>query len=173
MFAKTLEWGEAGESLIARWLRSRGNVVLPIYEKILDTGKGPRLFLPDKTLIAPDLFTYKTKDAYWVEAKRKTAFSWHRKTQRWVTGIDIHHYSHYCQVDDFGPFPVWLLFLQEGGKAKDSPDNSPAGLFGNKISKLKNLENHRHQNWGKGGMVYWSVDSLLLMETIDNIKRLS
>jgi hypothetical protein len=172
MFAKTLEWGEAGESLIAKWLRSRGNTVLPVYEKILDNGKGPRLFLPEKVLIAPDLFVYKTKDAYWVEAKRKTAFSWHRISQQWVTGIDLHHYSHYCELDEQSPFPVWLLFLQEGGGAKDSPQNSPAGLFGSKLSYLRQNENHRHTNHGKGGMVYWSINSLKLLETYKNIQGL-
>jgi hypothetical protein len=172
MFADSLEWGEAGESLIARWLRSRGATVLPIYEKILDTGKGQRLFLPDKTLVAPDLLVFKTANACWVEAKRKTGFSWHRNTQRWVTGIDVYHYEQYLQVSESSPFPVWLLFLQEGGGAKDSPSSSPAGLFGNKLEVLRDNENHRHMAHGKGGMVYWALESLKRLETIENIRRL-
>ena len=171
MFNDMLDWGQAGETVIARWLRSRGNYVLPVYEKVIDSGKGPRLFAPGNgRIVAPDLFVYKTKDAIWVEAKRKTAFSWHRKTKKWVTGIDLHHYNEYCKIDDAGPFPVWLLFLHEGGQAKDSPPNSPAGLFGNKLGALRRCENHRHKNWGKTGMVYWSVDSLILMARLSELR---
>jgi hypothetical protein len=36
------------------------------------------------------------------------------------------------------------------------PDDCPTGLFGNDISELCGVENHRHENWGKNGMVYWS-----------------
>jgi len=159
-FSASLDYGKAGESAIARWLRGRGLSVLPVYEKIVHEGKGPQLFTPDKPLIAPDLFVFGKGNAYWMEAKHKTAFSWHRITGRWVTGIDLRHYADYCEIDDSTPWPVWLLFLHEGGQAKDSPPNSPAGLFGETLSKLRLCENHRHENWGTSGMVYWARESL-------------
>jgi hypothetical protein len=171
-FSDNLVYGQTGETIIARWLRHRGCTVLPVYEKIFDTGKGPQLFLPDdKSLVAPDMLVYKGKDAYWIEAKHKTAFSWHRITGRWVTGIDLRHYEDYCQVDDVSPWPVWLLFLHDGGQAKDSPPNSPSGLFGNTLSKLRRCENHRHGNWGTSGMVYWAIDNLIFIA--DEITELS
>lgn len=170
MFAKQLDWGQAGESAIARWLRKRGNTVLPVYEKIIDNGKGPRLFMPDRVLIAPDLLVLRTQDAYWVEAKRKRAFTWHRITRQWVTGIDLHHYRDYCQVDECSPFPVWLLFLQEDGQAKDSPGNSPTGLFGNRLSILKRCVHHTHSNWGSSGMVYWDVSALRFLATLKDVE---
>lgn len=40
-FERKLEWGQAAESDIASWLMRRGYSVMPVYEKILDTGKGP------------------------------------------------------------------------------------------------------------------------------------
>jgi len=160
-FRATLDYGEAGEAAISRWLRRRGCTVLPVYEKLIDNGKGPRLYLPHSTLIAPDLFVFGSQNVLWVESKHKTAFSWHRLTNRWVTGIDVRHYEHYLRVESETPWHVWLMFLHEGGQAKDSPPNSPTGLFGNALSKLAKCENHRHKNWGTMGMVYWAVDSLV------------
>ena len=163
-FDRTLRYGKAAESAIASWLRAKGWAVLPVYEKLLDEGKGPQLLLPEGEVIAPDLLVFRClkggKQVYWVEAKHKTAFSWHRATERWVTGIDLRHYENYCLVDDLSVWPVWLMFWHDGGQAKDSPANSPAGLFGNKLSVLRKNENHRHRNWGKSGMVYWAIESL-------------
>jgi hypothetical protein len=166
-FAGKLQYGQVGESKIAKWLNSRGYSVLPVYEVEMNTGKGPRLFAPSKKLIAPDMFAFKADNQIWIEAKHKTAFSWHRITGQWVTGIDLKHYLDYCEIDAYSPFRVWLMFLHDGGQAKDSPPNSPAGLFGNKIEILKGCENHRHNNWGKSGMVYWSMNSLKKLAPIE------
>lgn len=168
-FQDRFAYGCAGESLISRWLRRRGFSILPVYEKLIDDGKGPRLFLADETLIAPDLFAFRAQKALWIEAKHKTAFSWHRLTGRWVTGIDLRHYDDYCRVDEETPWPVWLLFLHDGGQAKDSPPNSPSGLFGNRLSILRRCENHRHANWGNTGMVYWAVECLHKLADIEDV----
>lgn len=148
---------------------------MPVYEKILDTGKGPQLFMSDGGLIAPDLFAFRPDGSkvYWVEAKHKTAFTWHRITERWVTGIDMRHYGDYCKVAESSPWPVWLMFLHEGGQAKDSPPNSPSGLFGNTLDFLKTHENHRHANWGPSGMVYWAEGSLRKLATLEEVLQVS
>ena len=115
-FKKQLNYGLAGESFISKWLKARGHSILPAYEKIIDTGKGPQIYTPNGTnLIAPDLLVWKSKEILWVEAKRKTAFTWHRIKSRWTTGIDKIHYEHYLKVFNETPWKVWLLFLQEGG----------------------------------------------------------
>lgn len=158
-FENSLHFGRVGESDIANWLRSRGVTVLPVYEIEKGRGKGPQLFTPNDELIAPDMLTFGRKGTLWIEAKHKTAFSWHRISQRWVTGIDLRHYEHYCRVADGSPYGIWLLFLQEGGKAKDSPPCSLTGLYGGDLAVLRNHENHRHENGGKNGMVYWAPES--------------
>lgn len=168
-FAATVAYGQAGESAIARQLRSRGFAVLPAYEKILSTGKGPQLYLPKGAIIAPDLLVFKGANVLWIEAKHKSAFSWHRITERWCTGIDLRHYEHYQRVEKESPWHVWLLFLHDGGQAKDSPPNSPHGLFGNALAYLTQHENHRSMNWGNSGMVYWAVESLVRLDEDDNI----
>ena len=168
-FAQTLAYGRAGESAIALWLRGRGNSVLPIYEKIINEGKGPQIYLPEGALVAPDLLTFRGESVVWIEAKHKTAFSWHRLTQRWVTGIDLRHYVDYQVVDLDSPWRVWLLFLHDGGQANDSPANSPSGLFGNDLATLLRCENHRSERWGKYGMVYWAIGSLRKLAEYDEV----
>ena len=101
-----------------------------------------------------------------IEAKHKTAFSWHRLTGRWVTGVDLRHYEYYCKIEDMSPWPVWLMFLHRGGQAKDSPP-SPSGLFGNRLEVLRRQENHRSDKWGKWGMVYWALPSLKLLGRVN------
>jgi hypothetical protein len=162
-FNQTLQFGQAGESDIATWLRQRGWALLPAYEKIFDTGKGPVILLPSGVRIAPDFLTWNGQRCRWVEAKHKSAFTWYRKKSRWVTGIDKRHYEDYLKVEDESPWPVWLLFLHDGGQAKDSPPDSPRGLFGNSLAYLRVNESHRHDNWGPSGMVYWADYSLKLL----------
>jgi hypothetical protein len=142
---------------------------MPVYECLMETGKGPQIFGPSGSFIAPDMIVFRSDRAIWIEAKHKTAFTMHRVTGRWVTGIDIRHYKDYCRVDDISPWPVWLLFLHRGGQAKDSPPDSPSGLFGNDLSFLRKTENHRHENHGSSGMVYWAISNLKHIASIDEI----
>lgn len=167
-FHTKLAIGRTSEGVISRWMRRHGWAVLPVYEKIIEEYKGPQLFLPTKSLIAPDMLAFRNNDVRWIEAKHKTAFTWHRKTQRWVTGIDLKHYEDYLRVADASPWEVWLLFFHQGGIAKDSPP-SPSGLFGNTISFLRTRENHRHSNWGSSGMVYWAKENLKELASVEEV----
>lgn len=167
-FSHQLKFGVIGENRISRWLKNRGNTILPIYETEINTGKGPRLYTPEENLIAPDMLILSDDGILWIEAKHKTAFTWHRISKKFVTGIDLRHYEDYCKIAERYPYEVWLMFLHEGGTAKDSP-SSPSGLFANSLEYLKENENHRHDNWGKSGMVYWSIDNLKKLAEITEI----
>ena len=159
-FKKQLEVGKTGETEIAKWLMSRGFNVLPIYEIAEGQFKGPALFSSGgENIIAPDMLVFRDEKILWVEAKHKEAFTYHRITKRFVTGIDLHHYGQYRKINSLVAWPVWLLFLHRGGAAKDS-EKSKSGLFGGELSYLETCENHRHDNWGKSGMVYWAEDKL-------------
>jgi hypothetical protein len=163
-FRQKLAFGKTGESLIANWLKWKGYSILPVYEKEVNAGKGPQVFTLGGGLIAPDLLAFSDDPAkvWWVEAKHKSAFSWHRKTQRWVTGIDLRHYENYLELQERSPWPIWLLFLHRAGRAKDTPEGMtcPTGLYGGNLGRLCKMENHRHGNWGRGGMVYWAESVL-------------
>jgi hypothetical protein len=162
-FDRTLKEGLIGEGEISRMLIARGYIVLPAYQIEQQHGKGPRLFTAEGQLIAPDMLVFKENKVIWVEAKTKSAFTWHRASQTWQTGIDRKHWSHYVEVDSKTPWPVWLLFLHRNGFiAKDTPDGmiSPSGLFGNSVRVLKLSIHHEHENHGPSGMVYWTVDML-------------
>lgn len=169
MFRESLEFGKVGESLIAKWMRKRGHAVLPVYEVEQGHGKGPRLFMPDQLLVAPDMLVVSGLNAWWIEAKHKTAFAWNRTRQIWVTGIDRYHFQQYCIVDDSTPWPVWLLFLHRGGEAKDSPP-SPSGLYGRSLHHLRKCVNHESdKGGGTSGMVYWAKTDLLQLAEIEEV----
>ncbi|MFH1010161.1 MAG: hypothetical protein V1784_02865 [bacterium] len=175
-FTENLEKGKAGESAIARWLISRGNSVLPVYEKIIEETKGPQLFTGGEGLIAPDLLSIHKGKILWVEAKHKAAFTWYRNAKPkpcFETGIDLRNYNDYINVAVATDVHVWLLFLHEGGQAKDSPP-SPSGLYGNDLMILANNESHRSEKWGKHGMVYWTREEdggpLKLIASLEEMK---
>lgn len=170
-FERQLEIGKAGESEIARWLMSRGHNILPVYEKVDCDYKGPTVFSANgDSFIAPDLLCFSNGNATWIEAKHKTAFTWHRKTGRFVTGVDQHHFDQYQEVQELIDWPVWLLFLHQGGQAKDSPP-SPSGLFGGDIKTLAINYNHKYEKWGKTGMIYW--EPILVPGGSGQLKKLS
>lgn len=150
-----------GESQIARWLNEKGRNILPVYEIEKGQYAGPAVYAADgRRIIAPDMLAFGDGKITWIEAKHKNAFSWHRITRRFVTGIDLHHYEEYQQIMKLVDWPVWLLFLHRPGTAKDSHPG-PSGLFGQDLKLLITSENHRHHNHGKYGMVYWDVASLI------------
>ena len=159
-FEQQLAFGKIGESKIAEWFKRKNYYVLPIYEKEVSEGKGPQVFGLDENLIAPDMLVFNRQKIFWIEAKHKSVFSWHRTTSQWVTGIDLKYYNDYLKITALSPWPVWLLFLHEKGYTDEWPHNCPTGLFGGELTTLSKLENHRSDKWGKSGMVYWGVDSL-------------
>ena len=162
-FIEQLRTGLIGEGEIAQRLIARGYSVLPAYEIEQSHGKGPRLFTAEGQLISPDMLVFNAQKVLWVEAKTKSAFTWHRLSGTWQTGIDRCHWRHYLEVAKTTPFPVWILFLhRKGNSAKDTPDGlmCPSGLFGNSIEKLNASIHHESDEWGTSGMVYWTVNVL-------------
>lgn len=172
-FENNLEIGKMGESVVAKWFQKNGYSVLPVYEKEVNEFKGPTLLTPNGAeLICPDMIVFKKEKIFWAEVKYKSAFTWHRKTENWVTGIDLRHYNNYLKIqsNECGLKKI-LLFLHHSGKAKDTPEGmiSPTGLFGGLLHFLRHCENHRHINGGASGMVYWSIYSLKKLASLDEI----
>jgi hypothetical protein len=157
-FQRQLQIGKLGESLIAWWLKSCDYNILPIYEKEINEGKGPQLFSLSEDLIAPDLLIFQTGNvnALWIEAKHKSVFSWHRKSKRWVTGIDLRHYEDYRKISKISPWPVWLFFLHQNDRFNGRPDEPwpcPTGLY------------------GQTGMVYWEERNLIKLAELDEVYK--
>ncbi len=165
-FSDTLKQGQLGESLIALWLRRQGWHILPAYEKQIDNGKGPRLFMAVDAafdqLITPDLFCIKGREFRWLEAKHKTRFSWYGKGKYFVTGVDLRHFEHYCHVRDEVGLPVYLMFLHTDNRTWPAdverwgaPDWCDTGLWGGDIDNLRTEYSHKSQDYGPTGMIYW------------------
>jgi hypothetical protein len=188
-FRESLNMGVAGESVIAQWLKRRGYIITPAYEKIIDDYKGPAVYLPDgDTLVSPDMFCMKVRDratyAMYIEAKTKTRFSWFRIKRRWETGIDQRHFEDYQRVQQETKLPVHLLFLHTCNVPSVSdlkygcPSECPTGLFYGRLDVLTPLARHGTSKTVKNGatieepMVYWGLDDLRLRATLEEINLL-
>jgi len=166
----TTIYGNTGECRIANWLKGRENHILPIYEKVDLEYKGPTLFASNgERYVAPDMLCINDEGGAWIEAKHKSSFTWYRKTETWQTGINLHHYKEYLKVQEVSEWPVWLLFLHEEGRAKDSPIGSPTGLFGRKLSELEKCIDHESDRHGKHGMVYWNHKDLIKLANLSEV----
>jgi len=186
-FATKLQQGQTmGEGPIACWLMEKGSAILPVYEKQIDTGKGPQLFTAADSFAAPDLLAFTPNfGPIFVEAKYKTVFTWYRSGRAWTTGIDSHHYEHYQQVQKRTGLPVWLLFFHQQSSPENKdlrwrcPDECPTGLFGNELSKLAKCVSHTSPakdssregflGHGRHGMVYWAESSLIKIAEKDEV----
>lgn len=188
-FAESLAIGKVGEGLIAKYMMSRGNSVLPVYEIEKATGKGPQLFFDCGEYVAPDMIVFTDGGVMFIEAKHKSVFSWHRKSMRWTTGIDLRHYEDYLLVSAKTKTPVWLLFYhkEDNPSANDlsfgCPNKCPTGLYGGNLAFLVSHENHRSLPYdfsrgsfvghGKSGMVYWSENILKKIATKEEVELIS
>ena len=175
-FEANLKQGRLAEDRIIRWLRQRGNTVLPAYDVVGGEFKGPRLFTPDRELILPDLLVWKRGRTCWIEAKNKGHFTWHRITGTWQTGIDLHHWYDYLEVWAHfeKAWDVWLMFLHDSTCPSDDdlewncPLFCPVGLYGNPIGQLKDI-GRVDWRWGNHGMIYWKCEDLRLLADLEDV----
>lgn len=187
-FNRDLKFGKVAEGLIARWLRSRGGAVMPVYEIEKSKGKGPQFFAPIGSYAAPDLIAFTSAGVMWVEAKHKTVFTWHRNSRAWTTGIDLRHFNEYQQVAAHSKLPVWLLFFHRSRQPDERdirlgcPPECPAGLFGGRLERLAENINHTSlpydparqdfKGHGRSGMVYWRDSQLRRLATVEDLLAL-
>lgn len=184
-FEQALSFGKVGESLIARYMMSRGHSVLPVYEIEKSHGKGPQLFSAKSGMVAPDMLVFTTGGALFVEAKHKTVFTWHRNSKQWTTGIDLRHYGDYLKVAKSTQLPVWLMFYHRCATPDmrdvqhGCPAECPTGLFGGELFSLVIDENHRSLSFnparefvghGNSGMVYWAESSLKKIASVEEVE---
>lgn len=180
-FAQNLATGRVGESCIAEYLKGRGHHILPVYEKEISEGKGPQFYSADGEFPAPDMFVFPMME--WVEAKHKSVFSWYRIGERWVTGIDLHHYLAYLRTQELSKRRVWLFFLHRSNQPDPRdldhgcPPECPTGLFIGSLDFLSKVgvdgkpfnESHRSKNHGRHGMVYWADTTLKKVAEISEL----
>ena len=178
-FSENLAVGRIAEGQIAKWLVSRGNAVMPAYEIEKNSGKGPQLFAMEGGIVSPDMVVFGAHGIHWVEAKRKTVFTWYRAKHQWETGIDSRHYYEYLKVRSITNLPVWLLFLHtqsepwECDKAQNGcPANCPVGLFGEEIKTLDKKISHVSDRYAKG-MVYWAHQDLKMIASLEELLKAS
>ena len=188
-FEQNLAFGRIGESLLATWLRRKHQwSLLPAYEIEMVKGKGPRIFTPTDQLVSPDFLGLRGNEVRWFEAKHKSVFSWYRAKQCWVTGINLRHCQQYVEVSKRFPFPIFLIFLHEEdhlrpedpkySDPKYSEDKKhypcPTGLFYCRLTErtLTDASSYSHI-WEKGSMIYLSINQLVQLATMEEVKQIS
>lgn len=170
-FNESLAIGKTGETEIANWILSKGATILPIYEIADNQYKGPTIYTGGETIIAPDMLVMSNGNMFFVEAKHKAAFTEYRKTGKFQTGIDIKHLHEYIRIQNVTNIPVWLMFLQRGGIAKDSSP-SPSGLYGGSLGRLYPIVDHFSDRHGISGMAYWNIEDLKFLSKYPLINKL-
>lgn len=177
-FDEALVFGQIAEDVVANYLRWQFKAnIWPIYETEKSSGKGPRLHIAGKALIAPDIFAARPNGReFFVEVKHKTVFAWFRKNESWQTGIDKRCYEDYLEVRCHYNHRLWLAFLQSKDEPdpKDlqygSPSECPTGLFVGEIRKLAKCivpSSGKYAN----GMVYWRHRDLKRVASLVEVKR--
>lgn len=186
-FPKMLEFGKTGESRVSEYFKRSGFSVLPVYE-IESEGKGPAVYTSSGNYVAPDMFCFSRRAMFegerhfFIEAKTKSAFTWHRRTSKWATGISKRHFLDYLKVQENAGFPIWIMFLQLDGVAKDS-EKGPDGLYGATLESLWRSINHEYcpddgcksrcnmegKRCGRSSMVYWSEDRLFKFASLEEV----
>lgn len=186
-FESSRQTGAITEGYIAKWLMARGNAVMPAYQIEKETGKGPQLFSSVSAYVAPDFIAFGTRGVFWIEAKHKSVWTWHRNTQHWTTGIDLRHYADYLRVAQQTRLPVWLMFFHQNDQPNQRdvkfgcPRECPVGLYGGEIFDLVAKENHRsppldiardgNVGHGRSGMVYWKVEDLRFFAKKEDVMK--
>lgn len=160
-FKARLFVGQLGETLVERWLRSRGFIALRTCELPAGEVGGPAILTPDGSVLpVPDLLALRAGRARWLEVKQKAGATLHRVSGDWCTGISERELQAYSAVQSATRLPFWLAFLHVRGTA-------PLGLLGATLPKLRACVHHR-----AAGMVFWCVEDLRLLATQDEIEAL-
>jgi len=164
-FKQTLAQGKLIETLIAKWLIKRGYTIIPIYEIADNQYKGPQIFTPHESIIAPDMLAFKDGYFYFIEAKFKSGFTKHDNTGHYLTGIDLPHYRNYIKVMEHFNTDIRIIFVMEGKEVMGNTWNS--GVYMGYLSEMVDCIHHTHEKGSKHGMVYWDEEVLTKVCTLE------
>lgn len=106
--------GQAGELIVADWLKSRGCYVIPSYDYAgSDGSKAPRLAGLWAGYPIPDLDVSRNGNRFWVEVKTKEAPVLWRKTNELRHGIELRLLEHYQTVEVISGSSCYLFIFEE------------------------------------------------------------
>jgi hypothetical protein len=112
-FDRQLDFGRAGERLVASFLQREGCGVLPAYDYTGSDGKkAPRLMYEHNGLVVPDLDAAKKGARRWVEVKTYSHSPEFRAHGIQIHGIKRRHYDDYLAVEEETGNPVYLSVLE-------------------------------------------------------------
>lgn len=179
-FDESLKYGQVGEDVVSKYLQRKGCLVFDTCNGAMTKNKGPRLSGSNHDIVSPDLMIFVNGNTGWAEVKRKNGFTQYntynrdRKIKQWQTGIDLRLFKQYIKAAEETDLQLGLLFLHEGGWAKQSPTESPAGLFGQTIKNLAKRKDHEyedrdHNHFNSGGMVFWNIYDLIKIDTYEEV----
>jgi hypothetical protein len=160
-FEDKLQYGRDGELSIAEIMKSRGWYVIPSYDY---SGKGddksPKLVGADKGYAVPDLDVAKKGKRFWIEVKRKSTATLHRKTQILEHGIPLRLYHDYKFVEQETGCEVWLFIIED-----DSADVLCAKLS-DLATKARICDGDK---MSRGGMIFFPRENFVRFGKLNRI----
>ena len=105
------ERGSIGEQNVATFLKENGWAVVPTHE--CNPGDAALMRGMDKSFILPDLLSFDTKRAIWIEVKTKEKPRLYKKRNEYRHCIDEYQYREYLQVESLTGSNVWLFVYEE------------------------------------------------------------
>lgn len=169
-FSKRLAFGLQGESVIEAWLVTSGYNVIPVTDGVRN-GRGPRILKPNGVVTAPDFLTL-NESAQWQEVKTKSYFTFYRARGKFQTGIDGTPWNEYVKANEENKTNLLFLHLFDDPKSADPKcpmPECPTGLYGQSIDYLAGHIDHRSDSFGNGGMVFWNVDDLHKLASLEEL----
>lgn len=169
-FSSRLTHGRIGEQAVLKWLRYMNRVVLPVCDTLINIEFrercGPRLFVGNDALTAPDLLVFADDGVRWMEIKCKKYCTWYRNESLWMTGIDVRHFEQYIKVHQATCIHVDLVLYHpnETPRPKDvphgCPEYAPRGVYCADILKLQEIYHHIGTDLDGNEMIYWDMQVL-------------
>lgn len=169
-FRKRLAFGLQGESVIEAWLVTSGYNVIPVTDGVRN-GRGPRILKPNGVVTAPDFLTL-NESAQWQEVKTKSHFTYYRARGKFQTGIDGAPWAEYVKANLENKTNLLFLHLLDDPQSADPQcpmPECPTGLYGQSVDYLQEHIDHSSDKFGNGGMVFWNVDALHKLATLEEL----
>lgn len=173
-FEQQLEWGEEGETQLCKWLNSFDDMsVMRVWAKIKNNIQvAPKIRIDGRYYSTPDIQVFQGDERVFVESKRMTGFTRHRKSSTWQIGIDKAKLMEYRFLQERLDQKIDLYFIVEGKKVTGTDQIYDSGIYRMNVDEDIHHEWTMYANNRSTLMVYWTEDKLTKLAEYDEVMSL-